>query len=278
MICRHYHVNFLLALALAVAPALARGQAGATPESDFSNTFPDGRRIFSANCAGCHGLDGRGSEKAPNLISNTSVQRSSDAELTGIIRNGIAGSGMPAFRSLSATELRSILSYIHALQGKKGSSPVAGDAKRGQALFFGKAECSKCHSMAGQGGFLGPELTGYASERSASEIAAEITRPKRTPSNGFKSVVVTTNNGTRVAGILRNEDNFSLQLQTEDGSFRFLDRSAVQDVAESDQCRMPTDYASRLSHGDIDDIVTFLVHQSSSQTQSAKSNRQGNAE
>jgi len=265
----------LFVLSLAVTPQLARGQHDRAQES-FS--LPAGRRAFAANCAGCHGLDGRGSEKAPNLVTSSAVQRSSDAELAQIIRNGVTGTGMPAFHSLRAQEVGSLVGYIHTLQGRKAGTFAAGNSKRGEAIFFGKGECSKCHSVQGQGGFLGPDLTAYGSAKSALELADEILRTKRTPVNGYRAVTVTTHEGTRITGILRNEDNFSLQLQTEDGSFHFFDKSEVRDVADSEQSRMPTDYAIRLSRTEIDDVVSFLIHLSSAEPVSGNSEKRGRAE
>ena len=61
-----------------------------------------GAPIFAANCAGCHGADGRGGEHAPNIATAPEVQHLLDRELAGIIRYGISGAGMPAFSSQSS--------------------------------------------------------------------------------------------------------------------------------------------------------------------------------
>ena len=64
-----------------------------------------GAAIFAANCAGCHGADGRGGEHAPNIATAPEVQHLLDRELAGIIRYGIAGAGMPAFSTLKPQEI-----------------------------------------------------------------------------------------------------------------------------------------------------------------------------
>ena len=48
----------------------------------------EGRRIFESRCAACHGLDGRGAERAPDIATRASVRARSDADLSRIIRNG----------------------------------------------------------------------------------------------------------------------------------------------------------------------------------------------
>jgi cytochrome c553 len=40
-----------------------------------------GAAIFAANCAGCHGADGRGGEHAPNIATAPEVQHLMDREL-----------------------------------------------------------------------------------------------------------------------------------------------------------------------------------------------------
>ena len=56
-----------------------------------------GKTTYNTSCAGCHGLDGRGSEKAPNISGSAKVQHLSDAQLSSIISNGVPGTGMPGF-------------------------------------------------------------------------------------------------------------------------------------------------------------------------------------
>src|ERR1700756_3164662 len=59
-----------------------------------------GKQTFASTCAGCHGLDGRGGERAPSIAERARVQRFSDAQISHIIENGVPGTGMPAFHSL----------------------------------------------------------------------------------------------------------------------------------------------------------------------------------
>ena len=62
-------------------------------------------RTFNSTCAGCHGLDGRGSDKGANIAGSVSVRRLSDADVSAIISKGVPGTGMPAFHNLSARQI-----------------------------------------------------------------------------------------------------------------------------------------------------------------------------
>jgi hypothetical protein len=72
-----------------------------------------------------------------------------------------------------------------------------------------------------------------------------------------KLVTVTLRNGQKVAGRLRNEDNFSIQLQAQDGTFHLLARSEVERMEANPELQMPS-YSSKLA-GDIDDLISYLV-------------------
>lgn len=218
-----------------------------------------GRNTYNESCAACHGLDAHGSDKAVNIAGGSEAQHFSDAQLSGIIANGLPGTGMPAFRNLTAKQIEGVVSYLRSLQGKGRDQALPGDAKRGREIFFGKGECASCHTVAGHGGFLGPDLTSYAATSSAKGIREEIVKAERTPPAGYRSAVLTTAQGDRLEGLIRNEDNFSVQLQTRDGIFRFFQKSDLRNFERLDHSLMPTDYAQRLTSGELDDLVSFLI-------------------
>ncbi len=218
-----------------------------------------GRSTFNSLCAGCHGLDGSGSDKAVNISASSRVSRISNAELSGIISNGVPGSGMPAFRTLTPQQIRAVVGYLRSLQGKAGMEALPGNPKLGKEIFFGKAVCSSCHTISGEGGFLGPDLTEYGATASANAIRDEIVRSPRVPPQGYRSAVITTATGERLEGLVRNEDNFSVQLQTRDGTFYLMKKNELQNLERLDGSLMPTNYRERLSDSELNDLVSYLM-------------------
>lgn len=254
----HRWVWILCLCVVTLAPGVAQ-DAGTSHAAS-----PAGKQIFSTTCAGCHGLDGRGSERAPSITSSPRIQRLSDKELSKIISNGVSGTGMPAFHSLSTTEVQSLVSYIRALQGKTDSRVAPGNAANGKEIFFGKGECSSCHAVAGQGGFLGPDLTSYGAASSSNQILEAILNSNRIVPFGYKSAIATTRDGSTIEGVVRNEDNFSVQLQTQDGAFHFFQKSDLQKFEYSKQPLMPSNYSQRLTQDELSDVVSFLMGTTSS--------------
>lgn len=217
-----------------------------------------GKQVFENRCAGCHGLDGRGGERAADIATRVATQRQSDEAIAHIIRAGIPSAGMPAFAMLDDSSLKALVAYLRFLQGRTGIGKLPGDAARGRSLFFGKAGCSECHTLAGAGGFLASDLSFYARNHGPDDIRQAILNPAK---SGRAAVLtaVTTPDGNKYSGVVRNEDNFSLQLQTPDGAFHLFLKSEVASIARDNSVLMPSAYASTLSVVDLNDLIAFLM-------------------
>jgi putative heme-binding domain-containing protein len=245
-------------LALLYASAVSNGQGPAKGRASATQSA-SGKNTFSSSCSACHGLDGRGGDKAPNIATSARVQHFSDAELSGIISNGVPGTGMPAFHSLTAKQVHDLVGYLRSLQGKVEAGTVSGNAQHGKEIFFGKGNCSDCHTISGQGGFLGPDLTNHAATSSAAAIRDEIVKAPRVPATGYRSAVLVTAASEKFEGLVRNEDNFSVQMQTKVGSFHFFKKASLQKIEYVDGSLMPSDYGQRLSNADLNDLTSYLM-------------------
>src|ERR1700744_6121068 len=215
-----------------------------------------GGGFFASNCAGCHGADGRGGEHAPNIATAPEVQHLMDRELAGIIRNGISGAGMPAFSSLKPQEVRDVVAWLRILQGRGDIVKLPGDARSGETLFFGKAQCSECHMVKGKGGFIGSDLSFYGAEARPDEIRGIIVDPEKNLPPEKKATTVVANTGQTITGMVRGNNNFSLSLQTPDGAFHFLQKSDLTRIDLGSRPLMP---ASKLEGKEVDDLVSYLL-------------------
>jgi putative heme-binding domain-containing protein len=165
---------------------------------------------------------------------------------------------MPSFRSLGEARLKAVVAYLSDLQGKNSAAPLPGDPAQGRQLFFGAAGCASCHMVRGKGGFMGPDLSDYAQTRSADRIKAAITDPAARDL-ALSVATVTTANGEQYRGIIRNEDNFSLQLQSQNGSFHFFSKAELKRIDREPESMMPSDYGAKLTSAQLDDLVSYLL-------------------
>src|SRR5712664_4983077 len=225
----------------------------------LERSIADGRQVFENRCAGCHGIDGRGGERAPDIATSAKAQRRTDSVLGQVINNGVPSAGMPAFSTLDASTTRALVRYLRFLQGKTGSAAMPGNPQNGKAIFFGRARCSECHLAAGAGGFIASDLSSYGRSRPIEEIRDAIVKPNQ-PSNAPRgTVTIATRADQNLTGVLRNEDNFSLQLQSLDGIFHLLLKSDIATINRDPNSLMPANYGSTLSHGELNDLVSFLM-------------------
>lgn len=270
-----------LVLALVMAALWAANGVAAWPQTPQQNLQQKnekpasrrGKRTFASTCANCHGLDGRGGERAPNITQNAKVQRLSDAQIAHIIENGIPGTGMPAFHSLETSGVKAVVTYLRILQGTKKALKLPGDPERGEIIFFGKAGCSGCHMVAGKGGFIASDLSEYARTHTVEQIRSAITAPGGDPQS--RLVTAKIRGGGEVVGRIRNEDNFSMQFETLDGTFHFVRKSDLDGLEYSTQTLMPSDYSSTLSSAELNDVVSYLMRAANVSVGEAKDHGQG---
>jgi len=249
----------LLSAGQAFWPAQLHGQqGGASPPAGDSSAL-EGQRVFATICAACHGLDARGGERGPDIVNRREIQQLPDEAILRVIRNGKAGTGMPAFGSLGSAQIHAVVRHLRSLQGQAAAAQLPGDPERGKALFLGKPGCSRCHMANGEGGFIGSDLSSYAGARSADDIRSAITDPDKNLDPRKRPVTVTTLDGKKQTGMARNEDNFSLQIQALDGSFHFFAKSELRNIEYQARSLMPDDYGSSLSRQELDDLVSYLM-------------------
>ena len=121
-----------------------------------------GMGLYRGRCADCHGMDARG-VRAPD-ITQVWVSGRTDAGLNKTIREGIAGTEMPANPRVGEHEAWQILAYLRTLAATAPTNPTRGNAENGQKLY--RAMCASCHRVNATGGRLGPDLSRVGVSRS----------------------------------------------------------------------------------------------------------------
>ena len=229
-----------------------------SPANQVANS--KGKNLFESSCAVCHGLDGGGGEHAPSIGRLSAAKSKSDADLARILRDGIPNKGMPPFRSLGDIQLSSVLSYLRSLQAKNDIRADVGNPVHGKQLFFGKGQCADCHAMHDQGSFLSTDLSDFAYDHDPNDIHTAITNPEQVVPHTLARVATST--GQQFSGVVRNEDNSSLQIQDSDGQFYLLMKLDLRSTERSPAPYMPRDYQQKLSASEIDDLVSYIIQQS----------------
>jgi mono/diheme cytochrome c family protein len=93
--------------------APAEKAARTNPLAQDSDAVAGGAKLFRQRCATCHGDNGRGTVKAPDLTT-TDVQSQSDGALFWKITSGNAHAGMPAFSFLPELQRWQLVLHVRA--------------------------------------------------------------------------------------------------------------------------------------------------------------------
>jgi mono/diheme cytochrome c family protein len=98
-----------------LADAPAKAQSLTNPYAGKPEAIQAGKKLFTRNCASCHGADAKGHEDAPNLFS-PQVQNASPGAKFWFLKNGNLKGGMPAWSRLPDQQLWQLVSYLQNLR------------------------------------------------------------------------------------------------------------------------------------------------------------------
>jgi len=152
-----------LALALYGCGARFPGQPSPDDQIQRPDKVTSFTALYGANCAGCHGAEGRGGA-AQALRDPLYLAIADDFTIRRVVRSGVPGTAMPAFAQsaggmLTDAQIDAIVAGIRSSWAKPAAagadlppyaSPDTGDAKRGAGVYA--AYCAACHGANGRGG------------------------------------------------------------------------------------------------------------------------------
>jgi putative heme-binding domain-containing protein len=213
-----------------------------------------GKRWYDTQCASCHGVRGDGGRGAN--LATPRLRRAPDEEaLIRVITRGIPGTEMPR-APLTAQQVRQVAAYVRTL-GQTAVAVTSGDAARGERIFLGKGGCRECHTVGGEGGVLGPDLTEIGARSSPGYLRISLTEPGAATYPAYRHVRVVTADGSQVEGVRINEDTFSIRMWDLKGRLHTFWKSELKSLAEDRQTVMPS-YKGRLSDSEIEDLLAYL--------------------
>jgi mono/diheme cytochrome c family protein len=151
-------VAFLACAACSSFPGGHRPELAVVPPSEIV----DFNALYGRNCAGCHGVEGRGGA-AMALVNPVFLAIADDTVIRCTASNGVPGTPMPAFAQsaggmLTEKQMDTIVQGIRSWEkpgalGDQTPPPYAaqipGDPKRGADAY--RTYCSSCHGVDGRG-------------------------------------------------------------------------------------------------------------------------------
>ena len=171
---------------------------------------------------------------------------------------------MPPFAQIGETNIEAVLQFC---AGSKKTPPRMaphrtqrnGRRRRRSHPVFWQGAVLYVPLDAGEGRVYGEEFDGLRPEPHGGRDPARPHDADTPLMPSSQVVTVTTKTGQKLTGPLRNEDAFTLEVQTEDGRYHMLARSDVTDVHYTEHSLMPRDYSTQLTPKELNDVVSFLM-------------------
>ena len=165
-----------------------------------------GKRLYVAQCALCHGIDGSGGY-GPSLLVPVLARAADDGGLLKVVDQGIPNL-MPGYgRANGPRRTWQLAAYVRSLGA--GSAVVVGhgDAGRGRAIYQERG-CGACHVLEGAGRAFGPDLSNIGAQRGAGYIKQALLEPSARVPEGHVVVTAKPKDAGSVRGVRISEDVF----------------------------------------------------------------------
>jgi putative heme-binding domain-containing protein len=135
---------------------------------------------------------------------------------------------------------------------------AGGNWSRGRKVFFGEqAQCSKCHTVRGEGGTLAPDLSNLPF-RDYQSVLRDIRQPNYAINPDFLSHIAILDDGRTLTGTVRAEDDDLLITDTKATTTRVA-RAEIETLTPAKQSIMPEGIADQLGPERLRDLLTFLL-------------------
>ena len=157
-----------------------------------------------------------------------------------------------ALRDSPADKKEQIQKYKNLLTPEimQTADPAAGPA------VFSKT-CGQCHTLFGEGGKIGPDLTG-SNRANLDYVLQKVVDPSTAVPNDYQMQLITLNDGRLVSGIIRQRTPRAVVVQTETEQLS-LAADDIEQMKSSGQSLMPERQLDKLTREQVRDLFAYLA-------------------
>jgi cytochrome c oxidase cbb3-type subunit 3 len=221
-----------------------------------------GEKLYATTCSFCHGPDARGAG-GPSLVRSDVVLHDDKGELIGpVILKGRLEKGMPPMPDTTPAQIAEISEYLHLLversanRGLYGTlysnDVLTGDPKAGEAYFNGAGGCRTCHSPTGDLAHVGSKYSGAALQN------RWLYPSGGRGGEGAPQAAATLPSGERVAGRIKQIDDFDVSIVDASGAYHSWPRSRVT-VEVADPLKGHRELLARYTDAAMHDVTAYLA-------------------
>ncbi|OWK39129.1 hypothetical protein FRUB_06211 [Fimbriiglobus ruber] len=133
-----------------------------------------------------------------------------------------------------------------------------GSWARGRAVFFSEqAGCSKCHTVHGRGGSIGPDLSNLV-HRDYASVLRDITLPSFAINPDYLTYIVALKDGRTLTGVVQTAGT-KIRVADTKGVTTEVDRDDIDSMKPSAVSTMPDGLPATLGPERMKDLLTYLL-------------------
>lgn len=129
------------------------------------------------------------------------------------------------------------------------------DVVNGRRVF--KKTCASCHLMYGEGGKIGPDLTG-SNRANLDYLLLNSVDPSYDVPAAYKMVTILTEDGRSVNGVIAEEDNVRVVLKTVENPRLVIAKADIDERFVSKKSMMPDGQLEALRPQEVFDLIKYL--------------------
>ena len=137
-----------------------------------------------------------------------------------------------------------------------GSQSAAGDAKLGKAIFV--KNCGTCHTLFGEGGQTGPNLTGYDREK-LDFLAVAVVDPSAAIREEFTQFGIAMKDGRVLTGLVDKETPTTVSIRGANNQATLLNRDEIDEKQALRNSIMPDGLLDKLNDAEIRDLFAYVM-------------------
>ncbi|MBT5192047.1 MAG: c-type cytochrome [Rhodospirillaceae bacterium] len=183
--------------------------------------------------------------------------------------------------SLSLKEIKAVVAYLMSLGGDLDMAAIdtepaemsqafyakiaaaaeagGGDPSAGAIVF--EDNCSECHTLAEEGGEIGPALDGI-SAKGLKFISEAIMQPVKSMTKGFETYVAVDKDGRQSIGLKTRDEAGEVDITKANGDVVTIAKTDLKEIKIDDtKSVMPDDLSEAMTVKDYQDILSFLMLQ-----------------
>jgi putative heme-binding domain-containing protein len=133
-----------------------------------------------------------------------------------------------------------------------------GDAARGEAIYRRKdTACLKCHAIGGAGGQVGPDISSIGGSAQLDYLVESILEPSKKIKENYNSVIVQTDDGKVLTGVLVRQTDKDLILRNAEDQEIAVPLKSIEERSNG-LSLMPLGLTDSLTRDELIDVVKFM--------------------